>query len=456
MSEKRLALGGLVALAITCVLVLALFLALAATVSGQSDRYVDNSGGGCGGHPLCYTTIVTAVEAAEGGDTIYVYPGGYTETVNLGNMASEGNITLITVDAAGDPSPGTAYGVQFKTPGVSNPFEGSITIDGFRTDPSATHGINLTYVTGDVEIANVTASGHTGYNILVYEVTGDVTVENTTANGSWGTVPAGLFVSDVTGQTTVADCTFDDNDGYGMNLSDLSGETYIRNCSVSGTTGGGSSPYGSGIAVNMVGADVVITGSVIGGNSAYGVWYGSVTVGGLSTLLNGNIICDNTLAGAYTAVAGRHLDATGNWWGCAGGPSADGCDIIAGLGTVTENPWINTISAGATPDPVLVGQPTVVRFQFSDSGKTVFLGQGPGDRRSPPFTVTTDNGTLNGVGPSVQAGINEPNGILAVTLVPDQDGTATVTLEGPCNLGRSIQVQVEPYRLYVPLVMRNY
>jgi hypothetical protein len=454
MSEKRLALGGLAALAITCVLVVALFLALAATVSGQSDRYVDYAGG-CGGHALCYTTIVTAVEAAEGGDTIYVYPGGYTETVNLGNMAWEGDITLITVDAAGDPSPGTAYGVEIKTP-YPGSFWGSITIDGFRTNPAAATGIKLVNVSGDVEIANVTATGHASYNIVVSMVGGNVTVENTTANGSWGTVPAGLLVSWVTGQTTVADSTFDNNEGYGMDLSNLSGETYVRNCSVSGTTDGGPSAYGSGIAVNMVGADVVITGSVIGGNSQYGVWYGSVTAGGLSTLLNGNTFCDNTGAGVYTAISGRQVDATGNWWGCEDGPGQDGCDIIDGLGTVTDNPWINTVSAQVTPDPVLVGQPTVVRFQFSDSGKTVFLGQGPGDRRSPPFTVTTDNGTLNGVGFSVQAGINEPNGILAVTLVPDQDVTATVTLDGPCNLGRSIQVQVEPHRLYVPLVMRNY
>jgi len=38
--------------------------------------------------------------------------------------------------------------------------------------------------------------------------------------------------------------------------------------------------------------------------------------------------------------------------------------------------------------------------------------------------------------------INQPSGVLSVTLVPDTAGTATVTLDGPCNLDDSITVQV--------------
>ncbi|MGB3905779.1 MAG: PEP-CTERM sorting domain-containing protein, partial [Anaerolineae bacterium] len=60
---------------------------------------------------------------------------------------------------------------------------------------------------------------------------------------------------------------------------------------------------------------------------------------------------------------------------------------------------------------------------------------GPGDLRGPaPFTVSTDNGTLNGSGSTIEAFINEPNGVLKVTLVPHSGGTATVTVQGPCGL----------------------
>jgi len=99
-------------------------------------------------------------------------------------------------------------------------------------------------------------------------------------------------------------------------------------------------------------------------------------------------------------------------------------------------PWISKISASATVDPATVGQPTVVSFQFSGGPPAVYLGQGPGDLRGPaPFTVTTNNGTLNGNGATVQEFINAANGTLEVTLVPAREGTATVAVTEPCGLG---------------------
>lgn len=88
-----------------------------------------------------------------------------------------------------------------------------------------------------------------------------------------------------------------------------------------------------------------------------------------------------------------------------------------------------------------------ISFQFSGGAGALFLGQGLGDPNGPPpFTLTTDNGTLRDAdetGATVHEFINQPDGTLSVTLLPDTAGRATVTLDGPCNLDGSITVQVE-------------
>ena len=186
--------------------------------------------------------------------------------------------------------------------------------------------------------------------------------------------------------------------------------------------------------------------------------------------VNGSIICGNQdsglrlqsfeqprSSGDLALQDGPVVDAEGNWWGDASGPThpdnPDGAgDAVidsanGGAGTVDFTPWIDTITASATVDPVNVGQPTVISFQFSGGGGTVFLGQGPGDPNgTPPFTLTTDNGALTDTdetGTTVHEFVNQPNGILSVTLVPDTVGTATVTLDGPCLLDDSTTVQAE-------------
>jgi hypothetical protein len=113
-----------------------------------------------------------------------------------------------------------------------------------------------------------------------------------------------------------------------------------------------------------------------------------------------------------------------------------GCDTLdQGPGTVDFKPWISGITSSTTADPATLGEPTVVSFQFRGGSLAAYLGQGPGDLRGPaPFTVSTDNGTLNGNGATVEEFINAANGTLEVTLVPEREGTATVTVDGPCGL----------------------
>jgi hypothetical protein len=160
-----------------------------------------------------------------------------------------------------------------------------------------------------------------------------------------------------------------------------------------------------------------------------------------SMKVNGSIICGNECGvyfpgGDRKLIANGMINLEGNWWGCAGGPEAAGCDPICQEDSISLDftPWIAKITDSVTVDPVSVGQPTEVSFQFSANPTAVYLGKGPGDLRGPaPFTVSTDNGKLDGNGSTVHKFV-WAEGTLKVTLVPEHGGTATVTVSGPCGL----------------------
>ena len=109
-------------------------------------------------------------------------------------------------------------------------------------------------------------------------------------------------------------------------------------------------------------------------------------------------------------------------------------------------PWIDSVFATATPSPTLAGASTNVVFQFSDQAKSVFLGEGPGDRNGPrPFNVMTDNGVIvdpAGDVPFLARFLSPVQGTLPVTVIPAHPGTATVTVMGPCGPVQSITIPV--------------
>src|SRR3990172_4837013 len=174
--------------------------------------------------------------------------------------------------------------------------------------------------------------------------------------------------------------------------------------------------------------DLTVTGNTFMNNGEDGV-----DLDGEATV-TGNIICDNVVTGvSQESDFAPYFDVQGNWWGHASGPTHP--DNVGGSGDVLQDagnggtgdgdfdPWIDTITGSA--DAATEGSPSAVSFQFSDAGGTVFLGEGAG-----PFEVTTDNGTVD---PST-AFINAADGTVEVTLTPEQAGTATVTITGPCGL----------------------
>jgi pectinesterase len=460
----RLALAGVT---LTLLLALPLCLAPVAPAYAQGSRYVDNNPTRqCGGNTPCYATIQAAVDAANSGETIYVYPGTYSESVDLSSMSPQGDLTLVTVNSAGVPTPGTVE-VHYEGPEAeirtATAFDGDVTIDGFvvYSDGSGMD-VELEGAGGadrNLVIRNVTATG-TGNNGIEAEADGDVTVTNCTANDNVSAGGSGMIVKDTGGDVTILDCEASGNGSTGIRVNNVDGAVTVRNCTASGNQARGvwvSSVDGVmtisnctadgntyGFTASGLSGALNIESCVARGNEV-GVWFNELSEAD-EVLVNGSIICDNSSYG-LEADSTASIDAEGNWWGCADGPNDPGgaCDAVdPGPPTVDFTPWVSRLTSSATSGPVRAWEPTVVSFQFSGGPPAVYLGQGPGDLRGPaPFTVSTDNGTLNGNGPSVGAFVNGPGGVLTVTLEPHHAGTATVVLEGPCGLEDSAVLAVD-------------
>jgi parallel beta-helix repeat protein len=433
--------------------------------------------GGTGG---CYGSIQAAVNAANGGDVIHVYPGTYDESVNLSTMNSVGSLTLVTVNNAGTPTPGTVtvhYSSQQAELFTNPALDGDLTIDGFIVHsaypgvevavdggPGADRNVLIQNVVatetgddgivvsadGNVTIAdcraswndekgldvhgvggNVTISGcvarQNDMGIYVDKVGGNVLIEGCEASSNVG---SGVSVGNVQGKVTVRNCTAVDNGSSGMSVHSVSQKTTITNCT--------SERNDTGFGLSYLSDDLSLLDSVARNNTVDGVYLTSIY--GVEVLeVRRSIICGNEQYGVHLASRDTTLDAAGNWWGCSAGPPDPGCDsTMAGQGnTVLVDPVIDSISASATV-PAVEGMPTLVTFQFSGGPPAVYLGQGPGDLHGDPrFLVGTDNGTVASSG-----FIGDSQGRLEVTLTPAHTGTATVYVDGPCDLDDSIVLGV--------------
>jgi len=456
MSTERTILRRFLPLLATLALTVPMLFALAAPASA-AIRCV-NTGGTAG----CYGSIQAAVSDANGGDVIHVYPGSYDESVNLSAMDPDGDLTLITVNASGVPTPGTVIveysGIEaefYTTPAL----DGNLTLEGFVVH-SAFPGIDVAVdggggtdrnvvirdvvatVTGDdgirvsadgnVTIADCETSSNEEEGLDVTAVGGNVTITGCVARRN----RTGIRVSDVGGDVIIQECTATGNSDHGIQVQRVDGTVAIGNCTMTGNS--------NGFAADGLGGTLKIDSCIASGNQV-GVWFNELTEAeGVS--VNNSIICGNSSYG-LDADDTATIDAEGNWWGCAGGPNAPGgsCDTVgAGPSIVDFTPWISKITPHATPDPAKVGEPVIVRFQFHGGPPAVYLGQGPGDLGGPaPFTVTTDNGSLNESGATVKEFINAADGTLKVTLVPDRPGIATVTMAGPCGLDESVVLGME-------------
>jgi hypothetical protein len=148
----------------------------------------------------------------------------------------------------------------------------------------------------------------------------------------------------------------------------------------------------------MRAADATIEFSAIAGNVA--------TVGLGSGVVNGGV---STLA------------ATNNWWGCADGPGAVGCDVVVTSGSL--GPWLATLEVAADATQA-VGSSVVVSATLRDNTGADVGGSG-----------LTGRFTRDGVNPLLPPGDEQPFSSPAThtysgTSTGDDLVTATVLFAG--------------------------
>jgi len=362
--------------------------------------------------------------------------------------------------------------------GVAEAVTGNVTItnssaSGNRTTEEMGAGFFLVLENGDVNISDSNADDNDlGFGIIASE---GVAINRSTADGNetFGfVILSGIPISSagskpVVSTTVPSDLLPSDFVRQVLDFNSPGAQVQQSSAGVVSLTGvTATDNITDGISVGFP-ITLTIQDSLIQGNGEDGIELLDPAADGVHQV-NGNIICDNGVSGlrvesseqqqgsgelAPQLLNGLVVDAEGNWWGDASGPAhpsnpdGSGDAIIdgfsGGFGMVDFVPWIDTIAHNASVDPVDPGQPTVISFQFSGGAGAVFLGQGPGDPNvTPPFTRTLTDSDESGA--TVHEFINQPDGTLPVTLVPDTAGTATVTLDGPCLLDDSITVQVGP------------
>jgi len=357
MSRKRSGLRRFLVLVGVLALVVLLLFALATPVLAATLRV--NNGVACDdvtGNPYC--TIQAAVNAANGGDVIHVYPGTYNESVNLSLMNPQGGLTLATVNATGVPTPGTVQ-VHWGGPDAEirteTAFDGDVIIDGFVVYSDGS-GIDVEVkgagsANRNLVIRNVTANG-TGNSGIEAEADGDVTITNCEANNNTKASGNGIVVKDTGGNVTILDCEASGNAGTGIWVSNVYGTVTIRNCTANGNgeegiivspgflgseevdLGSVTTPdqviidrctannnYLIGIRVEGAAGDVTITDSTTNFNGEDGMYVGGSPVdGGLGVVLpidGGDVIIKNCTANGNNH--GFYL------WGISGSLSIQAC-----------------------------------------------------------------------------------------------------------------------------------
>ncbi|NIN63832.1 MAG: PEP-CTERM sorting domain-containing protein [Anaerolineae bacterium] len=412
--------------------------------------------------PAFHTSLVHSGNITINGFIVKTASGSGYSGIDL-DVNSDVAIRNVTASNTGDD------GIEVEEAG------GNVTITNCKANSNDSDGIYVDDVDGNVSLTDCTANDNDDENFDINDVAGNVEIKRCTANGSQG--DEGFDVDWVGGNVDITDSTANNNEdegievdwvgvllnesapgaddlegaepdedddhlttiGHSVNPSANGGNVTIKNCTTS--ENGEPEEDDDGIEISWVEGKVTISNCIARDNLDDGIDLLYLEEAD-SIVVNGNIICGNASDGLELDIEGEDMeqvtpaatsaDATGNWWGCEAGPANAACDSVNAItGSVDYTPWIDTITAGA-PASVMAGQPTEVTFQFwgGSGANKVYLGQGPGDLRGPaPFTVSTDNGTISDGG-----FINEPQGVLAATLVPASGGTATVTLHGPCGL----------------------
>jgi uncharacterized repeat protein (TIGR01451 family) len=246
-------------------------LAAATAARATSPVFVD-PGGICNGQAPCFTTLQAAVRNVHDPDgpgnplvgAVSVFPGTYAESVDLFQMGADvneipGDIRMVTVNAAGVPTPGSVNVNPAAGPAIFIPdgeeFLGGIQLDGFNVTSPDADAIFLDEVDGPVSLANLTATNAAGAGIFVIDV-------NVRTNP---------------GDLNVTNCTGSNNGDRGLDLA------WLENVTVTGCTGNDNTNSGQGVGIDVrAGLNAVLTDCTANNNGPRGI---EVEAAGTTTLI---------------------------------------------------------------------------------------------------------------------------------------------------------------------------
>ena len=221
------------------------------------DVFVD-AAGACAGHSPCFTTIQAGVNNAGPAPAfVSVFPGTYHESVDIGLMGSAiggmaGNLTLATLDSAGNPTHGGVDVFPATGPALNNSlpiFPGTISVDGFTVKSPDSIGIFFGTVAGLVSVGNVISDGNAIAGFSAKGLDG-VSISKSSFSGNLGD---GIDLISPRG-FTFDGVTADDNELYGAECQ--GGDVGVLRSSFSRNKADGLLIFGaSGVIFDHLAAD---------------------------------------------------------------------------------------------------------------------------------------------------------------------------------------------------------
>lgn len=353
-------------------------------------------------------SLRSALEAANtlGGNTTINLPAG-TYNLSLGDLvAGTAPNTTITIHGAGAAS----TTIHQSTAGLM------VIVQNYNVNSNVVLQMDNITVTGGSENENdpdgfggnggaILAGGSASASGVAVSLTNMVFSGNYCSPVSNAGCSGGAISMDGGGSLTVSNSTFSgntasknsgfgaggaiyfDNGGHGGNVS-ITNSTFTNNTAQgNGTTGGqgGAVRLAGGVGTTYTVNTNTFTGNAANGTAAAGAHGGAIylSLGTLSASFNrivGNTGADSS--GLYVANnSGSIGNATNNWWGCNGGPSAAPCDTaLLGTpnqgGSMTVSPWI-VLTNTASPNPIMVNQTTTLTADFlhNSTGGSLTTGQ---------------------------------------------------------------------------------
>jgi hypothetical protein len=235
-----------------------------ASASAQAavQTFVDGAGL-CNGQTPCFTTIQAGIKNAGPAPAgVFVFPGTYAESVNLGLMGSviggsAGDLMLRAVDSMGVPTTGGVNIFPGAGPALRNsltPFVGNLQIDGFTVKSLNDTGIALGSVQGSVTLGNITSDGNAAAGFTASITMGFLSVSSSSFSNNLN--GSGLDFTAASG-AGFEDVTADGNAGSGAVFTVTNAVVNATRSSFSHNTNGDGLNFSgaSGVSFDHVTAD---------------------------------------------------------------------------------------------------------------------------------------------------------------------------------------------------------